>query len=214
MRSTIIVLAALFCARPSPRSRLFVDCRVRRVQLGGHGGHDRDRRDHRHVVIVVSTTMRPSSRLLCHSHALFRRACAAFVARAALPTSIYRRRPLCRRGARRLSTCSAFVAPVSLPLLSKQRYDRLPPRRSASVASVALRCHWDHGRRANRRRRPSTRRYDRLAPRRLSGEHLAAHAACSRAAFFYRPRDRRDHARRDRRGRCLSRPAISAVSRS
>ena len=160
--------------------------------------------------------MRPSSRLLCHSHALFRRACAAFVARAALPTSIYRRRPLCRRGARRLSTRSAFVAPVLLPLSSKRRYDRLPPRRSASVASVALRWHWDHGRRANRRRRPSTRRYDQLAPRRLSGEHLAAHAACSRAAFFYRPRDRRDRARRDRRDRRLSRssPLQSSLSRS
>ncbi len=30
----------------------------------------------------------------------------------------------------------------------------------------------------------SKRQYDRLPPRRLSGEHLAAHAACSRAAFF------------------------------
>ena len=62
------------CARRSSSSRRFlrspiatrspvVDCRVRRVQLGGHGGHDRDRRDHHHIVIVVSTAMRSSLRL-------------------------------------------------------------------------------------------------------------------------------------------------------
>ena len=46
-----------FCARPSPRGRLFVDCRVQRVQFGAHGGPDRDRSDHRHIVIVMSTAM-------------------------------------------------------------------------------------------------------------------------------------------------------------
>ena len=106
--------------------------------------------------------MRPLSRLSCHSHALFRRARAAFVARAAHPTSIYQRCHRCCCGAWRLSTRSASVAPVSLPLLLKLRYDWLPPHRLASVASIALRWRWDRGRRANRRRCLSTRWYDRL----------------------------------------------------
>ena len=84
-------------ARRSSRSRRFsrssvatwlpfVDCHVLRVYIGNHGGHDRNRRDRHCIVVVVSTTMQPLSRLSCHSHALFRHAHAAFVARAALPT--------------------------------------------------------------------------------------------------------------------------------
>jgi hypothetical protein len=97
----------------------FVDCRVL-------------------CVSALATTV-ALSRLSCHSHALFRRACAAFVACAALlPTSIYRRRHRCRRGARRLSTRFVFVAPVSLPLSSKRRYDRLPPRRLIAVGGPRL----------------------------------------------------------------------------
>ncbi len=60
--STIVVLAAL----SAPRGHLFVDCRVRCVQLSGNGGHNRDHRDHCQIVIVVSTAMRPSSRLPSH----------------------------------------------------------------------------------------------------------------------------------------------------
>ena len=52
----------------------FVDCRILRVHIGNHGGHDRDRRNHRCIVVVVSTTMRPLLLLSCHSHTLFRRA--------------------------------------------------------------------------------------------------------------------------------------------
>jgi hypothetical protein len=48
----------------------------------------------------------------------------------------------------------------------------------------------------------SKRQYGRLLPRRLSSEHLAAHAACSQAAY-YRPRDRRDRACCDQRDRRL-----------
>ena len=114
--------------------------------------------------------MRPLSRLSCHSHTLFRCACAAFIARVAHPTLIYQRCHHCHCGARRLLTRSAFVAPVALLLLPKQRYDWLPPHRLAPVVPVALRWRWDHGRRANRCHCLSTRQYDRLAPCRLSSQ--------------------------------------------
>ena len=75
-----------FCARPSPRGRLFVDCRVQRVQFGGHGGPDRDRRDHRHIVML--TSMRSSSQPPSCSH--------AFLGALAQPSLLTRRLSLAR----------------------------------------------------------------------------------------------------------------------
>ncbi len=113
--------------RSSIATRLpFVDCHILRVHIGSHGGHNhnrrdhRDRRDRRHIIIVVSTAMQPLSQLSCHSHTLFRRGRAVFVARVVLPTSIYRRCHHCCHGARCFSSCSASIAPVSLPLSSKR----------------------------------------------------------------------------------------------
>ena len=145
---------------------------------------------------------------MCHSHALCRRAHAAFVACAALPSSFYRRRPRCRQSPLRLAPINAFhvIAPSSHLLSSKRRYDRLQPRRSASIASVALRWRWDRGRRVNRRLCPSTRRYNRLVPRRLSSQSSRRAWEVRRtprrsrglfvSCFFCRPRDHRPHDRR------------------
>jgi hypothetical protein len=109
-----------FCAHPSPRGRLSVDCRVRRVQLGGHGSHDRNPCDDCHIVIVVSTAMRPSSRLpscsrlflnvLAQQSLLARRLLRACWF--ALATSIYRRCSYRRRSSPTLLLSSSLAIDV------------------------------------------------------------------------------------------------------
>jgi len=74
------------------------------------------------IIIVVSTAMRPSSRLPSRSRLFFECACAVIVACVAFVV-----RALVRARYVDLST-------LLILLLSKLQYDRLPPRRLASVA--------------------------------------------------------------------------------
>jgi hypothetical protein len=74
------------------------------------------------IIIVVSTAMRPSSQLPSRSRLFFECACAVIVACVAFVV-----RALVRARYVDLST-------LLILLLSKLQYDRLPPRRLASVA--------------------------------------------------------------------------------
>ena len=116
-----------FCARPSPRGRLFVDCRVRRVQLGGHGGPDHDRRDHHHRRVDGNVTLVATA---ISQLRLFKRArtaivaCAALVAGAltALATSIYRR---CRhRRSSRSTLLSSSLLAINVIVVVAPREQR------------------------------------------------------------------------------------------
>jgi hypothetical protein len=103
--ATDFYVASMLVALDNCRPRLFVDCRVRRVQLGGH---DRNRCDHRHIVIVVSTAMRPSSRLPSCSRTTIYRRCR----RCSLPSTFVVVAPRDRRCRRCINDDATLVAIV------------------------------------------------------------------------------------------------------